>query len=328
MAQKPAAHDQERLYLESFLTHLNDRLARPTAEWPSARCWTERSLKKLFKHLREELSQTGVHSNMPHHTILNWLCRLRLVTQLPVEGEAVYLLEIGSAAEWDVDPFELLLAAQPKGVVCYFSALAYYSLTTQHVEHHHVAELQPQASLVKKRVPAVKILENSRNTENAETIVRRGPARYGSLLFRFQDIPFYLTRRSTRLIPGIQTRAHGPRSQIRITTLVQTLIDTLQKPFHCGGPEVVFEAWREAVARGSMDEDRLVSDLQNIDSPAISRRVGVMLEIVGANPGNTLKRFLDQCRAAITRNNPFIQISLLPGIEYQNLNTDWCVNVP
>ena len=54
-------------------------------------------------------------------------------------------------------------------------------------------------------------------------------------------------------------RAYGPRAQIRITTLEQTLLDSLYKPFLCGGPEVVFEAWQDAVDR----LDRMQADLDS-----------------------------------------------------------------
>jgi predicted transcriptional regulator of viral defense system len=110
--------------------------------------------------------------------------------------------------------------------------------------------------------------------------------------------------------------------------LEQTLLDTLYKPFHCGGPGVVFEAWQEAVASRRVDEERLVDYLQAMDYPATARRLGVMLELVGCTPGKELKQFLDTSREAIDRQGPHVRISLLPGINYQNLNAPWLVNMP
>ena len=36
----------------------------------------------------------------------------------------------------------------------------------------------------------------------------------------------------------------------------------------------------------------------------------------------------EACRSTIERQNPFARISLLPGVEYQNLNERWLVNTP
>jgi hypothetical protein len=162
-----------------------------------------------------------------------------------------------------------------------------------------------------------------------ETVAGSRPRHaFGTLLFRYQGVPFYSTRRSARLVPGVQTRAHGPRTRLRITTLEQTLLDTLSKPFPCGGPEVVFEAWHEAVASRRLDEERLLKYLRAMNYPATARRLGVMLELVGCTPGNKLRQFLEACREAIDRQSPHARISLLPGVAYQNLNEHWLVNAP
>jgi hypothetical protein len=141
-------------------------------------------------------------------------------------------------------------------------------------------------------------------------------------------VPFYGTRRSDRLVPGIQTRAYGPRAKVRITTLEQTLLDTLFKPFHCGGPEVVFEAWREGVASRRIDEERLVAYLKVMNYPATARRLGVMLNLAGGVPGAELRRCLELCQATIDRQSPHARISLLPGVDYQTLDDAWMVNTP
>jgi predicted transcriptional regulator of viral defense system len=123
-------------------------------------------------------------------------------------------------------------------------------------------------------------------------------------------------------------RAYGPRAQIRITTLEQTLLDSLYKPFHCGGPEVVFEAWQEGVASGRIDEERLVKYLRSMNYPATTRRVAVMLELAGGNPSAELRQFLQASQKAIDRQSPHACISLLPGVDYQNLNESWLVSTP
>jgi hypothetical protein len=325
MANKPSTLEREQIYREAFLARLNQRLAVPTSEWPTVRCWTEPALDRIFRQVRDELAAEGVESGLSHASLLEWLCRLRLASPLPVESESVYLLEIGASAEGEVDPLELLMAAKPSGVVSYFSAVAFHGLTTQPVEHHHVAELRPQSSGPESGRPEGNVAERP---ERPPASGSRRPRGLGELLFRFQGVPFYSTRRSARLVPGVQTRGHGPRAQVRITTLEQTLLDTLYKPFYCGGPEVVFEAWQEGVSSRRIDEERFVAYLRAMNYPATARRLGVMLELAGGAPGAELRRFLEACQEAIDRQSPHARISLLPGVDYQNLNEPWLVNTP
>ncbi|HEV3257494.1 MAG TPA: hypothetical protein VG013_11480 [Gemmataceae bacterium] len=325
MARKPATLEKEQAYRETFLANLSQKVAAPTSEWPTVRCWIEPALDRIFKQARDELAAEGIETGLSHRSLLEWVCRLGLAAPLSIEGESIYLLEIGASAEAEVDPFELLMASKPSGVVCYFSAVAFHSLTTQLVEHHHVAELRPQGPGPRSESAKGK---GSERPEGATTAGSRTPRRFGTLLFRYHGIPFYSTRRSARLVPGVQTRGHGPRTQVRITTLEQTLLDTLYKPFHCGGPEVVFEAWQEGVASRRVDEERLVEYLRAMNYPATARRLGVMLGLVSGTPGDELRRFLEACQGAIDRQSPYAHISLLPGVDYQKLNEPWLVNTP
>lgn len=325
MADKSSKLDKEQVFRESFLSHLNKRLAAPVTEWPTVRCWTGPALKRVFREVRDELAAEGVKSDLSHSSLLRWLCRLRLASLLPVENESVYLLEIGASAEAEVDPLELLMARKPSGVICYFSAVAFHALTTQLVQHHHVAELRPRSSGPDSGHSAEDVAERPKSPSASGS---RRPRGLGTILFRFQGVPFYSTRRSARLVPGVQTRGHGPRCQIRITTLEQTLLDALYKPFHCGGPEVVFEAWQEGVASRRIDEERLLAYLRAMNYPATTRRLGVMLKLAGGSPGAALRRFLEAAQLAIDRQSPHARISLLPGVDYQNLNEPWLVNTP
>jgi hypothetical protein len=325
MARKPTTLEKERTYRETFLARLSRRLATPTSEWPTVRCWIEPALDRIFKQVRDELAAEGMETGLTHRSLREWVCRLGLASPVPVAGESIYLLEIGASAEAEVDPLELLMASKPSGVVCYFSAVAFHSLTTQLAEHHHVAELRPPGPGPQSESAKG---EGSERSEAATTAGSRTPRGFGTLLFRYQGVSFYSTRRSARLVPGVQTRGHGPRTRVRITTLEQTLLDALYKPFHCGGPEVVFEAWQEGVASRRVDEERLVEYLRAMNYPATARRLGVMLGLVGGTPGAELRRFLEACQGAIDRQSPHARISLLPGVAYQNLNEPWLVHTP
>jgi predicted transcriptional regulator of viral defense system len=325
LSGKQTLLEKENAFREAFLARLSQKLAVPSAQWPTVRCWIESALNKIFRQVRDELATEGVKSDLSHSSLLEWLCRLRLASSIPIQGETIYLLEIGASGESEISPLELLMAGKPSGIICYFSAVAYHGLTTQIVEHHHVAELQPQASGAQREHSEIGVAVQPERPTPSTTRVPRG---LGTLIFGFQGVSFYSTRRSSRLIPGIQTRGYGPRAQIRITTLEQTLLDSLSKPFHCGGPAVVFEAWQEGVASRRIDEERLVMYLRSMNYPSTTRRVAVMLELVGGTPGTELRHFLQASQKAIDRQSPHACISLLPGVDYQNLNESWLVSTP
>ncbi|MGL4420603.1 MAG: type IV toxin-antitoxin system AbiEi family antitoxin domain-containing protein [Gemmataceae bacterium] len=323
--RKPNKSEKEELYREAFLPRLNFKLAAPTSEWPTVRCWTEPALNKIFRQIRDELATDGLNSGLSHASLLAWLCRLRLAARLPVEGDPVYLIDVHASPASEINALELLMAVMPSGVICYFSAVVFHNLTTQMVEHHHVAELRPQSPAIESKNSDP---QASERPDGAKSVRKKGPVGLGTRLFGFQGIPFYRTRRSCRLIPGVQTRGYGPRTLIRITTLEQTLLDCLYKPFHCGGTDVVFEAWQEAIASNRIDEERLVMDLQAMNFPASTRRVGVMLELMGHTPGVELRHHLELSQQTIDRSSPFSRISILPGVEYQKLNEHWQVFMP
>ena len=61
-----------------------------------------------------------------------------------------------------------------------------------------------------------------------------------------------------------------------MTTLEQTLLDTLHKPWSCGGSSVVFEAWERGVPL--LDEERTAEYLMKIGRFDLTRRGGYMLD--------------------------------------------------
>jgi hypothetical protein len=275
--------------------------------------------------VRDELASAGKRSALSDASLLRWLQQLGLAHAIPVQGEAFYVLEIDNTATTEADPLELLMAEKPSGVICYFSAIAAHSLTTQPVAHHHVAELQPPQATAPRRQTTE---ESPGEHQQAAQARGRRPRSLGSVLFPFQDVPFYLTRRSSRLVPGVQMRMHGPRTQLRITTREQALLDSLYKPHHCGGPAVVFEAWETASNVSGLDEEQLSQYLRAMDYPATTRRAGAMLELLGYKPGAELSRVFEAQREAIDPDSPYARISLLPGVPYSNLNERWLVTTP
>jgi hypothetical protein len=325
MPRRISTVEREQAYREAFLARLGQKLSAPSDEWPTVRWWTERSLNRMCAGVRKELAEAGEKANLTDRSLLEWLERLGLAHCLSMPEECFYLVEIGAGTHCQPDPYELLMAAKPGGVVCYFSAISFHALTTQTVGHHHIAELKVPSSDVRRRTAED---EGAAPGGARADQGSRKSCSLGRVLFRFQVIPFYFTRRSARLVPGVQVRDYGPRSRVRITTLEQTLLDSLYKPFHCGGPEVVFEAWEEGIASHRVDEERMADHLERMEYPATARRLGVMLELLGHVPGGKLHRVLERCRLTIDRESPFATISLLPGLNYENLNDNWLVRMP
>jgi predicted transcriptional regulator of viral defense system len=304
-------------YREAFLARLSARVAAPSDEWPTVRCWTVPSFRRLARGIRADLAAEGMHSDVTSRALLGWLERLGLAKRIAADGETFYLLEFGQFPNIAPDPPELLLAACPTGVICDFTAVDFHNLTTQPVTHHHVALLHDDPAPEPPQRPPPP--------------AGNGPvplARLGRLLFRHEGAAYYRHRRPARLVPGVHRTWHGPRVILRLTTLEQTLLDTLSRPFRCGGPEVVFEAWQEACESNPLDESLLADYLTRLDSTATTRRVGVMLGLVEHTPGAALRRVLDEARAGLTRAAPRAPVPGLPGMGYTRLDTEWLVHTP
>ena len=325
MVKKDSVPDKGQAYKEAFVSALSQHLATPSESWPSVRCWAKDSLLKVIKQVRDELAIQGHGSSQSHSSLLDWMCKIRLMAKLPIEGASIYLFEAGATTESEVDPLELLMASVPAGVICYMSAIVYHGLTTQHAGHHHIAKLVPtkptqeieQAEVLPSETPNLSPASGDRKSRGL-----------GTQLFQFHQVSYYRTDKTIKLVPGVQTRSYGPRTNIRITTVEQTLLDSLYKPFHCGGPEVVFEAWQEAIQSDRIDEGRIVSYLHTMQYPATTRRLAVMLEQYGYSPRTELSKFFESALNAIDRNGPYARISLLPGVNYTTLNDEWLVHTP
>jgi predicted transcriptional regulator of viral defense system len=52
---------------------------------------------------------------------------------------------------------------------------------------------------------------------------------------------------------------------VRITTLEQTLLDTLHRPLSCGGPPIVIEAWEHTALGRSTNVDLVLEAMATSD---------------------------------------------------------------
>jgi hypothetical protein len=278
----------------------------------------------LFKKIQNELN---LASTFPSGTrILELLISMGLANRISVENipriipsKEFFSIGIQEANASLIDPVELLQAYFQSGIICYFSALYLLDLTTQQVTHHHIA--------IPTKPPINSEFEESETSSKINSSpLKSGRSKLGTPSFFYQDIPFYSTRRFKNTIPGLKVRILSPRTQVRMTTIEQTLLDTLQYPYHCGGPDPIFEAWKNGLAL--IDEDLLHSYLEKIDIPPLTRRTGAILDLFDHRPEKNLEAFLNKSRSNFIENKKYHLIPLLRGIDYSRLNEYWNVSIP
>jgi predicted transcriptional regulator of viral defense system len=318
---------RQHSYKEAFLASLSRFVAVPTDDWPTVRIWTKPSLDRVFQRVRDEIGESK--SLVSNTELIGWMTRLGLAWALETDAVKFYLLEMGASADSGIDPWELMMAYEPSGIVCYFSALAFHSLTSQMPSHHHVAVLTESSRSDHRQKDQAAARDGSPAASTSlDRAARAKGSPIGKVAFSYAGLPYYLTRRSRRLVPGIQNRSSGPRGRFRITTYEQSLLDTLHKPQNCGGPAVVLEAWQEATTSGRLDEERLVDYLVRMDYPSTSRRVGAMLQMIDHTPSSHLAEYLAQVKQDTDRGAPYAPISLLPGFHFSRLDEGWLVELP
>ena len=307
---------------EVFLRTLGDRVSAASEKNLTARCWKLSTLLREISAITKSNQPVLRTTFPPAHVVIEQLKRMGLIHSIKVQSpndaelNDFLLLDMEAGKGETIYPLELLQAYLPDGVVCYFSAINYYELTTQVVAHHHVARLNPPRS--KNSLATVDA------TKPAGEAVERNPL--GTEIFHFEDVGYYLNKRDASLVPGIQFRVVSPRCWLRITTLEQTLLDALMQPVRCGGEAVALEAWETGVKQ--IDADRMGEHLAKIQRDDLDRRVGAVLEMIGANfAASTLGQRLNAVRdRLITEAVP--EIPLLAGFEFPELNKTWKVRTP
>ena len=88
---------------------------------------------------------------------------------------------------------------------------------------------------------------------------------------------------------------------------------------------MIFEAWDKA--RDTFDAERMADHLIQIGREDLWRRVGAVLNLVGAKvDGTSLADGLHKVRARVNRDSP--EIPLLPGLHFTDRDGEWLVRVP
>ena len=308
---------------EVFLRALGNRVSAPREALPTVRCWKHSVLSGEIKAVIKENRSALLTTFPPAYQVIEHLKRMGwaqpIKAQSPGGSQPIefLLVDTGSEEGPPISPLELLEAWLPTGTICYFSALTHYELTTQIAAYHHIARLNPQ----RPRKEPTELIEPNKESQAAE----RNPL--GTEIFRFTEVSYYETRRDASLVPGIQMRVASPKTWLRITTLEQTLLDTLLQPVRCGGEAVILEAWENGLKE--MDADRMADHLSKIQREDLERRVAAVLDIIGANVGATaLGRRLQELRQRLGSSQEIPEIPLLPGFQFANFSETWKVRTP
>ncbi len=329
MAQAPQPLDQ--MFLTGLVAGVAAKLEHPTDALPSVRCLARPALVAILLAVRDALAIPG-HKHVSATALLHVLVDAGVAHVVPLQNRAkdvrsdrLYAMGFGGSAT-DLDPVELLQAHEPDGIVCYFTALALLGLTTQLPAHHHIARLDDS---VVAYGDAVTVTVTATTTQMQDATAHAAPVRapaaqlsLGSRAFSYQGIPYYTTRREAHRVVGVQTRYVNERSRYRVTTLEQTLVDTLHRPHSCGGPAVVYEAWGAAGDR--LDGPRLVALVRAIADARLARRVGYMLAQFAPALVDSTR---DQLPASWLVTGPDV-IPLLTGIPPTSIDATWGIGVP
>jgi len=314
---------KQQLFFEKVLSLFSKRFSKPTADLLSVRCISKFQLQKQLISIRDDLDFSG-YKKITGKELLSHLENSGLAFPIHTINpnsnnyeDRIYVIGLESSASL-ITPIELLQAELPSGVVCYFTALEYHGLTTQTPSHHHIAKLVPGTSASKK----IDIKQKESNEK--ETVRSFNP--FGTMKFIYDEKPYYVTNRDINLVPGVQERYLNDKTRFRITNYEQTLLDTLHRPINCGGTSVVFEAWSTAL--DNINSQRLYSLLIKINNELLSRRVGYMLENIGFNLDDNLFKYFESTKKKILKKESDSIATLLPGIEYNQLDQDWFLRVP
>lgn len=297
-----------------FAPLLANAVAASTEEHPTVRVWKDTELvwviNRIVRDHRAELKTTFPAGAV----VLEKLKKIKWLRELPLPenstGRSIYLMDMEAARNEVVDVLEVLQAALPAGVISYFAALSFHELTSQMPGFYHIGRLA-----------------NGHPPESDAPAKAGDRNPLGTVLFEYDGVMCYETKRYRGLTPGVQTRVIGPRTSYRITTLEQTLLDAILQPLRCGGEAVVFEAWGYAARRA--DFDRMAEHLRAIGRDSLIRRTGAMLEMLGAEvkDSSELGKLLATVKKRLSDTTDAV-IPLLPGLGFARESEVWRVASP
>lgn len=298
---------------QNFVALLAEAVSRTSEEHPTVRVWKDTELIGLINEIAKANHDTLRTTFPPGKVVLDQLERMGWLRRLPLTKSAtrrtLFLMEQEATKDVAVDSLEVLQAVLPSGLISYFGAISFHELTSQMPAFFHVGRLA-----------------NGHPPESAAPVEAGDRNPLGTYLFEYDGVRCYETKRYRGLTPGVQRRVIGPRTSYRITTMEQTLLDAILQPVRCGGEAVVFEAWGHASKLA--DFDRMTEHLQAISRDSLVRRVGAMLEMMGAEvkSGSVLAKLLVAVKSRLSSADEMIP--LLPGLSYPKADHSWRVSIP
>ena len=194
-------------------------------------------------------------------------------------------LAAGPAGQWTDDPLAIATQLIPDGAVAYWSALHYWNMTEQVPRTVFVQSLR-------QRIPSQK------------TIL--------GVAYKFVWI------KKDKFF-GIVSRSSGGL-KINITNREKSLVDACSRPDLCGGIMQVAQAIQ---AGEPIDWDRMDSYLKRMDSGAIYKRLGYLIETLDISIPNREDR-LRNWRQSMSQG---IALLDLGGLQNGSVKTRWRVRV-
>lgn len=279
----------------------------------SSRCISHPRLVQLITDARDGLNPPALRSYSGIQ-LIELLKKTAIICPIPLKStslrNSVQIYTIGVNTKLaTIPPAEILQAYAPNGVLCYFTAIEYYNLTTQPTPHHHIATLRSESS--KQRATSI---GRSNHTDSQLSL--------GTSEFILDNTTYYSTSRNSSNLQSTQRRQINPYCVVNITTLEQTLLDCLHRPRSSGGPAVIFEAWENGLTQTS--PERILTLARQIANNAQLRRTAYMIaQYIPNSPVlSEIKQLVEE--ASSGQEAP----TLLPGIPYTNINNDWGLRVP
>ena len=147
-------------------------------------------------------------------------------------------------------------------------------------------------------------------------------------MFRYAGIPYYFTSRSAGLLASHNASFFSPSSIVRVTSISQTLVDSLHMPIRCGGPSVVLEAWENAIDEGRLDQNDIAGLLTKLNYCRLTRRVGCLVERLLPHIEECLASVLDAESRRLEGQEDVPPDTLFPGYGGKGFDTRWQLTYP
>lgn len=127
---------------------LKKEVAKPSTEHPTARVWRQSDLTSVITniHKREmdELKSTFPPAKdvIARMLDIGWIQKISLESNTDKKPPSLFLLDMEATEEEFPEPWELLQAFKPAGIICYLGAASFHELTTQVPTFYHIANLR------------------------------------------------------------------------------------------------------------------------------------------------------------------------------------------